>query len=169
MPDYFFHVAIELNLNLTDDSISPGPPKPSHFFKALKPFSNKAGKRTSRDVSFDRKRGQVNHHREVPQSKEQEENTDATPQPSSPADHRFDQISIESADMESSYDSKAKVAAVTMKDNMVGKGIGSALSTHYMKGHYQALPPSESPSLESTTDQAWGIVHLYRDAEEEAQ
>ena len=49
---------------------------------------------------------------------------------------------------------------------MIGKGIGSALSTPYVKGRFQATSHSESPIPGTTKAPAWGIVHLYRDAEE---
>ena len=161
MPDYFFHVAIELNADYTVHEPEIEPPTVSRFFKALKPFSQAPPRRTSRDTSYDRDRRHKKADVLSSRVKEQDSQSDHQPR-ASPTDHRFDHICIESADMESSH----RKDPPREKDNMIGKGIGSALSTHYMKGHFQATTPSDITSSGNTSEAAWGIVHLYRDAEE---
>ncbi|EXJ73925.1 uncharacterized protein A1O5_02219 [Cladophialophora psammophila CBS 110553] len=47
------------------------------------------------------------------------------------------------------------------KENIIGKGIGSAISGHHMKGRYEPLESHDNA-------EGWGIVHLYRDSEETA-
>ena len=160
MPDYFFHVAIELNADDTVDEPAAGRPPVSNFFRALKPFSQASARRTSRDTFFDRDRGNKKH--QVHSSHLVQQGQQSRSHPSSTSDHRFDNIRIESADMESASGRDP----VKEKDNMIGKGLGSALSTHYMKGHFQATSSADSTSPEPTSEAAWGIVHLYRDAEE---
>lgn len=53
----------------------------------------------------------------------------------------------------------AAVEAPDAKDNIIGKGIGSAISGHHMKGRYEPVQGHD-------TTEGWGIVHLYRDSEE---
>ncbi|RMZ79461.1 hypothetical protein DV738_g3392, partial [Chaetothyriales sp. CBS 135597] len=71
---------------------------------------------------------------------------------SSPEDHRFDYIHIESADMAPKPEKK--------EENIVGKGIGSDISGQHMKAKYEPVGRVEKNQAE------WGIVHLYRDTEE---
>ena len=166
MPDYFFHVAIELSPDQSIDTSANEPPAASHFFKALKPFSHASERRTSRDTSFDRNREHKRDQTQSPKLREQDKQLQPN-DPPPPSDHRLDQIRIETADMEPSPEKRGlHQTSTTMKDNMIGKGIGSALSSQYMKGHFQAIPPSEPDPLGRASESAWGIVHLYRDAEE---
>jgi BRCA1-associated protein len=164
MPDYFYHIAIEVTSDPTDEKLSAEPPRVSHLFSALRPFSRPGCRRTSRDVSFDSERGHSRHRRDPAQPQEQETELSASTHASSPADHRFDYISIDCADMASHSGAKSPTPAKA-KDSMIGKGIGSALSSQYLKGHYQAIPIPESPAV-GARESTWGIVHLYRDAEE---
>ncbi|KIW65337.1 hypothetical protein PV04_07606 [Phialophora macrospora] len=158
MPDYFFHVAIEL---FTESSFDPkqsddlNPPSVSPFFKALRPFSNSSGRRQSRDHSFDRRR-------ESPQSagrsriSAQPEQSHLTIPHSDSKDHRLDNIVLEGADMSTKPED---MVSVGQKENIIEKGIGSAISGHHMKGRFEALRDQDEA-------EGWGIVHLYRDSEE---
>ena len=167
MPDYFFHVAVELGTDPTNQISALEQPHVSQIFKALKPFSKPPGRRTSRDTSFDRKTRDTRSPTPSPQSQARTSLSISQPHSSRSTDHRFDRIQIESADMESKPTSHSpEPKPSNIKENIVDKGIGSALSSHYIKGHYQSLPALESPSLRGTNEPAWGIVHLYRDAEE---
>ena len=158
MPDYFFHVAIELCADALTDIPADEPPKASNFLKALRPFSHSARRRTTRDTSFSRNKPKKGHSLK---SKEQETRIESDRLASPSTDHRFDNILIESADMELS--TQKNHAIPEMKDNMIGKGIGSAFSSQYMKGHFQTVSTSQTITKD---DASWGIVHLYRDAEE---
>ncbi|KAJ9610437.1 hypothetical protein H2200_005214 [Cladophialophora chaetospira] len=158
MPDYFFHVAIELvttspvHLKQVEDH---PPPSILPFFKALRPFASSQGRRTSRDHSFDQKQDSSHHRGRVP--------TSAPPQQphlevsqSDSKDHRLDTIVLEGTDMSASSGGKMDSEA---KENIIEKGIGSTISGQHMKGRFE-------PSQGSEGAEGWGIVHLYRDSEE---
>ncbi|KIW19648.1 hypothetical protein PV08_00222 [Exophiala spinifera] len=156
MPDYFFHIAIEL----FTDSISPTkedrqtrPPYLGRFSKALKPFSHHSRHR-SKDRSL-----HVNNNSSTPHAPTQASLGSGTEPPdiphSHPTDHRLDKIFLQGQDMSRSGGKDL----VLTEDNGIGKGIGSAISGHHLKGRYQ---PLEDPN----DAEGWGIVHLYRDSEE---
>ncbi|OQU93808.1 hypothetical protein CLAIMM_00275 [Cladophialophora immunda] len=161
MPDYFFHVAVELfpdpTLKAKQTEHSP-PPSLSSFFRALKPFTSSGGRRESRDHLFDRKKD----HPLSPARPQQSAHPEQTPREichSDPQDHRLDTIVIEGTDM--SAHSGGNEEGPVAKENIIGKGIGSAISGHHMKGRYEPLEGHDSAD-------GWGIVHLYRDSEETA-
>ena len=161
MPDYFFHVSVELMPGFADHTAAPQPLAASHFFEALRPFARASTQRTFRDTSFDRNREHRREELHSPQVTKQSPVSQS--HRSSPiTDHRLDHIRIEGADMEVS----PKRQSPQEKETMIGRGIGSALSTHYMKGHFQPNHPSEPFSSVPTNEPAFGIVHLYRDADE---
>jgi len=161
MPDYFFHVAIELfpdpvRTELRADE--PRSPNLSEFFKALKPFTNASSRRMSRDIGLDRTKDASPRRARPPDLvTNQEASVAAEMTRSDPHDHRLDHISLESSDI-TFQGGMADPGG--HKDNMVGKGIGSAISGHHMKGRYEPLV------VEHEGAEGWGIVHLYRDADE---
>ncbi|KIW83316.1 hypothetical protein Z517_02561 [Fonsecaea pedrosoi CBS 271.37] len=162
MPDYFFHVAVEL---FTDPTLKAKqtdqhqPPTLSSFFRALKPFTNSGGRRESRDPLFDRKKEYLLSSRTRPQQPAQSEQTPRDICHSDPKDHRLDTIILESTDM-SAFSGGNEEGSVA-SENIIGKGIGSVMSGHHLKGRYEPLESHDSAD-------GWGIVHLYRDAEETA-
>jgi BRCA1-associated protein len=82
------------------------------------------------------------------------------PVPSSTRDKRLDKISIESMDMTRTGQKEGIPTKSTNNDkNHVTKGIGTAISGLQTKGNYVPLDQRKTGSV-------WGIVHLYRDAEE---
>lgn len=157
MPDYFFHVVIEL---FTDSPLSSKqtehlyPPPLTPFFKALKPFTNTAARRRSRDIGADQKKDLTAPHARSKPTASPETTTLQLPR-SDFKDHRLDSICLESADMSQSGVAEGAGGAGG-QDNIIGKGIGSAISGRHMKGRYEALDNQEG----------WGIVHLFRDSEE---
>ena len=156
MPDYFFHVAIELFTESTFNSRqtdSVQPPSLAPFFKALRPFASPAGGRPSRDHLFDHKRaassGRVrpvalseHPHLEIPHSDSK--------------DHRLDTIVLAGTDMSTPPGRKDDAE---IKESIIETGIGTAISGHHMKGQYEPLDGYDGA-------EGWGIVHLYRDSEE---
>ncbi|KAK6383974.1 uncharacterized protein PV06_01293 [Exophiala oligosperma] len=156
MPDYFFHIAIELFtvVNPPTKADRQTPPSPfDRFSKALKPFSHHQ-RRRSKDPGV--------HVKEDPSGPRAPAHlpwgSDADLpdiQHSHPSDHRLDKILLRGQDMSHS---EGKDLAIT-EDNSIGKGIGSAISGHHLKGRYE---PLEDPD----NAEGWGIVHLYRDSEE---
>jgi BRCA1-associated protein len=79
---------------------------------------------------------------------------------STPTDNRLDEISIDSMDMTRAGQKGETPTKSTNGDkNHVSKGIGTAISGLQTKGSYVPLDQQKTGSV-------WGIVHLYRDAEE---
>lgn len=156
MPNYFFHIAIELFTDLQAPSKQLGN-RPLQsvlpIFEALRPFANSRERRLARDRSFDQRRNS-------PKSRVQ--TSPRTEQPrleishSDSKDHRLDTIVLEGADMSAASGGTDGSEA---KENIIGKGIGGTISGQHMKGRYE---PSQG--LEGAD--GWGIVHLYRDSEE---
>ncbi|KIX01608.1 uncharacterized protein Z518_09334 [Rhinocladiella mackenziei CBS 650.93] len=157
MPDYFFHVAIELftDPTATNQTEHSPPPNLTQFFGALKPFTNHSARRRSRDHHFDLK-----NHPSPSRGRQQpppDHNLSSPEIPHSDSkDHRLDNILLEGTDMSSH---SGGVESPSSKENIIGKGIGSAISGHHMKGRYEPLEGHDSA-------EGWGIVHLYRDSEE---
>jgi BRCA1-associated protein len=71
------------------------------------------------------------------------------------ADKRLDHIYIESTDTLTKDTKRNKMNA----DNHISKGIGTSANGLQTKGKYEPLD-------QQVTDSVWGIVHLYRDADE---
>ena len=157
MPDFFFHVAIELFTDPEFGSKQPDrlePPSLSQFFKVLKPFTS-SSRRHSRDRSFDQKKDQNNNHTRPHPLAHDRLLSPGLPHSDS-KDHRLDTIILEGTDM-ASHSNVPELP--TTKDNIIEKGMGSAISGHHMKGRYEPLEGHNSA-------EGWGIVHLYRDSEE---
>ncbi|KAL2410050.1 Polyubiquitin [Exophiala dermatitidis] len=159
MPDYFFHVGIELfpgSSPTLNESSQLQPPNLSSFFKALRPFTNSGPRRRSRDFAPEQKKDHTTNPARY-------ETSSARLPHSAPHDHRLDNICIEGVDMSAnSGGGGGGVNQEGSKDNIIGKGIGSAISGHHVKGRYEPLEGSGNGG----GAQGWGIVHLYRDSEE---
>ncbi|KAK4934723.1 hypothetical protein LTR10_024096 [Elasticomyces elasticus] len=158
MPDYFFHVAIELFPDTQSSAQSNdhhSPPKPSQFFKTLRPFTHSSIRRRSGDRATHRFRDSPANR--IPlQSVVQRDPVNPDLPHSDPKDHRLDNILVQATDMGLDADGKEPPPA---KDNIIEKGIGTAISGHHLKGRYEPLEDRD-------TADGWGIVHLYRDSEE---
>lgn len=158
MPDYFFHVAIELcpDPELTADAVEPQ--SAVDFFKALKPFTSR-GARANRDHRFDTRRQE---NLLGPRAKGPSLSDHPAPvYPSASDDHRLDTVYVDGAAM-TGLDKYGEAANTTTNDNstnLVNRGIGSALTSSYLKGQF-----AES-NYDEGTAASWGIVHLYRDAD----
>ncbi|EXJ88476.1 hypothetical protein A1O1_05406 [Capronia coronata CBS 617.96] len=155
MPDYFFHVVIELFADFSSLVKQPEhsqPPNLTPFFKALKPFTSSSARRRSRDLATDHKKAssalQVRSHLTATH-----EDLPLPVPHSDPNDHRLDSIYLDSADMSSQ---SAGTELSGGNENIIGKGIGTAISGRHMRARFEALQSQEG----------WGIVHLYRDTEE---
>jgi BRCA1-associated protein len=154
MPDYFFHVGVELFTDNHHDSrdhdrtdltiAEQTPPNLSAFFRALKPFSRSTERRKSRNYLYDHKQdhGIEPAHSDVLQPDLK--------------DHRLDTIVVEGTDM-----SPEAGEDVSAKENIIERGLGSAISGRHMKGRYEPLKGQNEA-------EGFGIVHLYRDSEETA-
>ena len=158
MHDYFFHVAIEIFAETPTqckqtETFAPLSVLP--FFKALRPFTDSSGRRSSRDRSFDQRKEQ-SKPRSRPQTSAQPKQSNFDFPHSDSQDHRLDTISLEGSDMSNSVGAKVEVGS---KQNIIEKGIGSAISGQHMKGRYEPLKGYEGA-------EGWGLVHLYRDSEE---
>jgi BRCA1-associated protein len=164
MPEYFFSVGLEL----LDPELGLEIPQSHTDWRgvthALAPFFRDTHQRqwmksrSPKDLSHSRSQD----HRQLTASSALNASL-AAPSltiASSPADKRLDKISIESMDMTrvGQKDDKS-MKSTNGENNHVSKGIGTAISGLQTKGNYVPLD-------QQTTDSVWGIVHLYRDAQE---
>lgn len=157
MPNYFFHVAVELFTDHPNDQHHPEPHplNPSQFFKALKPFTRSpAGRQSRSNLSDQRKALSLHPQRLQPASHESGLDPEITHSYSE--DHRLDTVILESADMATQSGGGEHSG---QNENIIEKGIGTAISGRHMKGRYEPL--EDNGGVEG-----WGIVHLYRDSEE---
>lgn len=158
MPDYFFHIAVELFTDFPPANTDPDsalPPNLSQFFHALKPFTRSAAGRHSQKQWL----GQKNHQRganDRVQSSPDEIKSKIRLPHSDSKDHRLDTVVLEGTDMASQSGGEQ---SLLQPDNIIEKGIGSAISGRHMKGRYE-------PIHDYGGAEGWGIVHLYRDSEE---
>ncbi|KAF4151279.1 hypothetical protein CNMCM6069_004173 [Aspergillus lentulus] len=177
MPSYFYHLAIELfarpqsGLGFASQSADHRSPTSLSFdsaCEALLPFQKRArqsistiyNSHQSRTTSSQSASATAQTHPTVPHR--------YTKSPTSASDCendlRLDKISIECVDMvpsehESATASK-RIGKRDVKDNPVATGIGTdILGGLRTKGKYIPLD-------QQTPESIWGIVHLYRDAEE---
>ncbi|KAH2787223.1 hypothetical protein KXW38_004392 [Aspergillus fumigatus] len=176
MPSYFYHLAVELfahpqsGLGFASQSVDHRPPTSLSFdsaCEALLPFQKQArqsistiyNSHTSRTISSRSASATATHptvphlYTKSPTSASEFEN-----------DLRLDKISIECVDMipweHESAAAWKRVGKRDVKDNPVATGIGTdILGGLRTKGKYIPLDQQTSESI-------WGIVHLYRDAEE---
>jgi BRCA1-associated protein len=160
MPEYFFSVGLEL---LQTQNVIPkraaNPNDSVAVIQALAPFTKdsrqKHGLNSSSLASLS-----------IP-SRRGEPPSDASPKapfrtvPAPSADKRLDEIYVESMDMtpRTGQNGRTPAKATSGDRNHVSKGIGTAISGLQTKGRYVPLDQQKTGSV-------WGIVHLYRDAEE---
>ncbi|KAJ9651297.1 hypothetical protein H2198_009419 [Neophaeococcomyces mojaviensis] len=123
MPQYFYHIGIELF-----DKDSPSPINLSQAFRALKPFTS-TRPRSIRELKYDTAR--TPHSQQIA----------SQIVPSSPDDQRVDEIYVESTDMDS-----------------ITTGIGTSIASAQTRARFT--------EVEGGGPAEYGIVHLYRDAEE---
>ena len=165
MPEYFFSVGLELlqGPDLRSRHV-PNPEDCSAVTQALAPFSSdtrrkqglKPGSLASLSLSNTGRPGSLS----TGPTSHAHQNSPFGTVPSSPTDKRPDKISIESMDMTRAGQKDDKsMNTIAGGKNHVSKGIGSAISGLQTKGNY-------TPLDHQTTGSIWGIVHLYRDAEE---
>jgi len=158
MPEYFFHVALELLPHPVRESNQVQPSLvASTVIKALQPFTRAIfQKRDAKPLS-------LSHNTATHQSPHLEGPNVAplasSHVPSDPSDQRLDDISIESMDITRTPQEGPRTPKETNGENHISKGIGTALSGVRTKGQY-------TPLDQKSTDSVWGIVHLYRDAAE---
>lgn len=158
MPEYFFHVALELFQTLEPDGEVQ---KCAALTQTLSPFIK--GRDTTTTLNF-RPLNIASSRKGPSQNQSQARNAPcylpSQNAPSCPKDQRLDDITIESMDM-----TKAGKIGGTPATNLngdrghVSTGIGTAIHAVQTKGKYVPLD-------QGTTESVWGIVHLYRDAEE---
>ncbi|XRM47815.1 hypothetical protein ABZX51_010774 [Aspergillus tubingensis] len=187
MPSYFYHIAIELFARPHSDlhGTYPGVDKHSTSLsfdsacEALLPFQKRPrhspwAHRSSRHQAHGK------HPRPLPNTFAETHGSDSTTNVADPhtphlyttsstsaseleRDLRLDKVSIECIDMiPSEQDTSAakRTGWKDAKDNPIATGIGTdILGGLRTKGKYIPLD-------QSTSDSVWGIVHLYRDAQE---
>src|SRR5271163_38863 len=167
MPEYFFHVDLEI-LPASTESLgaSPVPNPTSRLNHVLAPFTSPSpGHRTSNPLAARNNSLKLEQRKVVPdQGLPPLSNGSSTPpgvarQPD-PKDKRLDDIWVEGMDMTRSRSGTNGDSKGGGAENQISKGIGtSVISGLQTKGKYV-------PHELQTTDREWGIVHLYRDAEE---
>ena len=163
MPEYFFHLAIETRIDRAQatNSIQSDQNCWISGERALSPFLPSEGRawQTSHIHHVRARAPQRNAqnlrpeaHKEGPalfQFSSFEADVD---------DQRLDRVTMEGIDMvancESSFESR-----IDRKEDHINKGIGTALGGIKTKGHFV-------PVNQENTEDTWGIVHLYRDADE---
>ena len=166
MPEYFFHVRLEVftekdnirNSGGQIEQIWPGGQRTLAPF--LKPTTSKStpGHPSHRSSSSTDPKTPATGQSPFPSISQASCERLMTPDfpHSNSDDRRIDTITIEGTDM---ADSQQLHHGHGAEEDIVTKGIGSAISGLKTKGRYIPLD-------KKTTDSAWGIVHLYRDAEE---
>ncbi|ETN44432.1 uncharacterized protein HMPREF1541_10613 [Cyphellophora europaea CBS 101466] len=162
MPDYFFHVAIEVCSNPDLTVKQAEPPNLSYFFKSLRPFTNRSP-RTTRDHHLDRKREFHTQQAQNIRGAAEEPASNRIPhnpsiRPSAADDHRFDTVYVDSVDMTGASKDLTTEDPDGKSEDLLNRGIGSNISTSYLKGRFSHT------SYDDSTAASWGIVHLYRDA-----
>ena len=165
MPEYFFHIHLEVFAHNGGRSSSAD--TPAQFWTdgdcALAPFLRSTTSKaklgqpdpTNLVDSPSAAIGRASYCGSSPRSScDQATNTDFPH--SNSDDKRIDSITIEGTDMAEPRQLHQRHKS---DEDLVTKGIGSAISGLQTKGRYIPLD-------QRTTESAWGIVHLYRDAEE---
>jgi BRCA1-associated protein len=170
MPEYFFHVILELFVGTptTQQANNSALAWPSGS-QALSPFlasesAASSHRRRSNDPqkasftlggvqSTSQVRGRPGHDAEFTLNESQTTHLSASTAASD--DKRLDQIFIESTDTLTQSWRTNKMNA----HNHISKGIGISPNGLQTKGRYEPLD-------QQVSDSVWGIVHLYRDADE---
>lgn len=184
MPEYFYHVHLETFQQVpnpqSEDTRLRSTPLWSTAVEALRPFFAKQSDRQKRlsnskiepfpSASISRAGQQVEPvasagataFEDTPRSASFHESSYNTPPQTTgesrllPQDKRLDQMSIESID---TVPLASGLQSEEAHEDQITRGIGSAISGQKTKGKYVPLDQRSSES-------AWGIVHLYRDADE---
>lgn len=160
MPQYFFHVALELLPQpLTE---APLPQLISPFAaatRALKPFLSRKRRGTSTYTNTTGHKLRHSHRQSRDSSDEYEGFIASQFMPTAPDDGRCDDVFVESTDMTSKHEMNPSQNRPQAKETQINKGIGSSTSGLLTRGHY--VPIEQEP-----TAAGWGIVHLYRDLDE---
>ena len=155
MTDYFFHVAIEVATEPTSTEPDLEPPNLSHFFAALRPFTNRT--RAQRNPKYDtRALPQPRKHDITGAEREKDHKSNNVVVSSQLNDQRFDTVYLDGIDMDTISKS---AAGADGREDPVNKGIGSALTDSYLKGYFAPADHQDAAAA------SWGIVHLYRDAD----
>ena len=162
MPEYFFHVSIELLPNTQSfSSNQPSKDALAGIKPALKAFLSLEGRKPAAGATTDTSL-HIKHHRPHahPHSLPSRDARSIAEQvvPTAVDDHRLDFIYIDGTDMTSRKPGSPRVGVAETSGNHINKGIGTSTAGLQTKGRY--LP------LEQETTSGWGVVHLYRDAEE---
>jgi BRCA1-associated protein len=159
MPQYFFHVAIELVPQHLTEAVSSRTYTPSSAAnRALKPFLSRKRRGPSEDRNSASHKSRHSRRRSR-DSSEEHESIASQFMRTAPDDGRCDEIFVEGTDMTSKHESNASQSEAHAKGTQINKGIGSSTSGLQTKGHYV-------PIERDTTSAGWGIVHLYRDLDE---
>ena len=157
MPQYFFHVSLEL---LPKPSTEPPPlePRPpaEAAAQALEPFLSRKGRKTS-DHPYPKRHTTKHVPRTSRDLNEIQTATIATQfMPTPPDDGRCDDIFVDGTDMTLKHEHHDRHQK---KEMQISKGIGSSTSGLQTRGHF--VPIDHEPAKAG-----WGIVHLYRDLDE---
>jgi BRCA1-associated protein len=170
MPEYFFHILLELFVDTptTQQANNSALAWPSGS-QALCPFlasksptaSHRKRSNDSQKASFalggvqstSRGSGRPGQGADIPLNESYA--TPLSPSTTASDDKRLDQIFIESTNTLTQSSRTDKMNA----HNHISKGIGISPNGLQTKGRYEPLDPQVSDSV-------WGIVHLYRDADE---
>lgn len=159
MPQYFFHVAIEILPQRLTETAAPLLPTPSSAAsRALKPFLllKRRGPSGNTNTAGHKSR---HNHRSLRKRSDESGSIASQFMPTAPEDGRCDDIFVEGTDMTSKDEPNASQNGALTKGAQINKGIGSSTSGLQTKGHY--VPIEQEP-----TGAGWGIVHLYRDLDE---
>ncbi len=164
MPEFFFHISIELLVQPFEQQGDrailswPGGSQALSPFLASKEPSSPDILTTSRGAgTYPSTRKENGGLAKGLNPLPNEFPKDWLPPPSTtaPDDKRLDQIFIESTNISTQATTRDKMDG----DNQIGKGIGTSANGLQTKGRYEPLD-------QQISDSVWGIVHLYRDADE---
>lgn len=158
MPDFFFHIGLELFPISHGATIEPEAWPEGH--RLLSPFLDRKSKRSTVFGNNPKRKNDLSTDLSANPSSEHKPHEEAGLSSQIPAsyadDKRLDHISIEGTDMSDMQNSTGRAE---QRDSHINKGIGTSTNDLQTKGRYVPLD-------RGTTDSVWGIVHLYRDAEE---
>jgi BRCA1-associated protein len=171
MPEFFFHISVELfaDTQPTGEEADKASIAWSSGVQALSPFLSsrkRTSSHTKRSTDPSRafyataesrsSRKPTEHLGERVNSSPDESQTRYFPASRiAPDDKRLDHIYVESTNTSAKDSKSTKMNA----DSHINKGIGTSANGLQTKGRYEPLD-------QQVTDSVWGVVHLYRDADE---
>ena len=160
MPQYFFHVAIELLPRpLTEAIPSRSLGTSSAATQALKPFLSRK-KRGVSQINISTISHRSKHSQHHPKdTRDDHENIFSQYMPTAPDDGRCDDIFVDGTDMTLKHELRSSPEEAQARGTQINKGIGSSTTGLQTKGHYV-------PIEQEVTCAGWGVVHLYRDLDE---